>query len=115
MPRRPFLLVAIALSASCSAPATRATLPSARAPEPAAIRVGVREGNRVTIRKVPFETYVQAAILSEFAPPNGDPAMVERWARARPGVDLRMLDDEHQLGASVDQIWNESEKFFGLG
>jgi uncharacterized protein len=43
-----------------------------------------------------------------------DPAMVERWARARPNVDLRMLDDEHQLGASVDQIWNESEKFFGL-
>ena len=78
MHRGLFLVVAIGLSASCSAPATRATLPSARAPEPAAIRVGVREGNRVTIRKVPFETYVQAAILSEFAPPNGDPAIVER-------------------------------------
>ena len=66
------------VSASCSAPATRATLPSARAPEPAAIRVGVKEGNRITIRKVPFETYVQAAILSEFAPSNGDPDVVER-------------------------------------
>ena len=43
-----------------------------------------------------------------------DPAMVERWARARPNVDLRMLDDEHQLGASVDEIWEESEDFFGL-
>jgi stage II sporulation protein D (peptidoglycan lytic transglycosylase) len=78
MHRGQFLLVAAVLFASCSAPATRATLPSARAPEPAAIRVGVREGNRITIRKVPFETYVQAAILSEFAPPNGDPEMVER-------------------------------------
>ena len=43
-----------------------------------------------------------------------DPVMVERWARARPSVDLRMLDDEHQLAASVGQIWNKSEKFFGL-
>jgi stage II sporulation protein D (peptidoglycan lytic transglycosylase) len=73
------LILAIAvLCASCSAPATRATLPSARSPEPATIRVGVKEGNRVTIRKVPFETYVQAAILSEFAPPSGDADVVER-------------------------------------
>jgi pimeloyl-ACP methyl ester carboxylesterase len=43
-----------------------------------------------------------------------DPAMVERWARSRPNVDLRLVDDEHQLSASVDQIWTESEKFFGL-
>src|SRR3954469_204726 len=75
----PLLAIAAALlSASCSAPATRATLPSARAPEPALIRVGVKEGNRITIRKVPIETYVQAAILSEFAPPTGDPDTVER-------------------------------------
>ena len=78
MPRGPLLVAIAVLSASCSAPATRATLPSARAPEPAAIRVGVKEGNRITIRKVPFENYVQATILSEFAPPSGDPDMVER-------------------------------------
>src|SRR3954466_6407114 len=75
------LFVAVAatlLSAGRSAPAPRATLPSARAPEPAVIRIGVKEGNRITIRKVPLETYVQAAILSEFAPPNGDSAIVER-------------------------------------
>ncbi len=77
MARRLILAFAV-LSASCSAPATRATLPSARLPEPATIRVGVKEGNRITIRKVPFETYVEATILSEFAPPNGDPAVVER-------------------------------------
>ncbi len=72
------LLAAAFLSASCSAPATRAILPSSRAEEPASIRVGVRDGNRTTIRKVPIETYVQATILSEFAPPSGDPEIVER-------------------------------------
>src|ERR1044072_3847029 len=77
MGRRVILAAAVAF-ASCSAPATRATMPAARAPEPATIRVGVKEGNRVTIRKVPFETYVQAAILSELAPPSGDPGVVER-------------------------------------
>jgi len=66
------------LVAACSAPATRATLPSSRPAAPATIRVGVREGNRITIRKVPLETYVQATILSEFAPPGGDPNLVER-------------------------------------
>jgi alpha-beta hydrolase superfamily lysophospholipase len=43
-----------------------------------------------------------------------EPAMVQRWTRTRPNVDLRMVDDEHQLGASVDEIWKESEQFFGL-
>lgn len=43
-----------------------------------------------------------------------DPVMVERWARARPNVDLRLVDDEHQLGGSVDEIWKASEEFFGL-
>jgi stage II sporulation protein D (peptidoglycan lytic transglycosylase) len=66
------------LCANCSAPPTRATLPSARAPEPTFIRVGVKEGNRITIRKVPLETYVQATILSEFAPPSGEPEVIER-------------------------------------
>jgi stage II sporulation protein D len=45
---------------------------------PASIRIGVREGNRLTIRKVPLEEYVQATVLSEFAPPSGDAAVVER-------------------------------------
>jgi stage II sporulation protein D len=53
-------------------------LPSTRAAEPAVIRVGVKEGNRITIRKVPLETYVQAVILSEFAPASGDADVVER-------------------------------------
>ncbi len=73
-----FLFIAALISASCSAPATRATLPSSRAAAPAFIRVGVKEGNRITIRKIPLETYVQATILSEFAPPSGEPEIVER-------------------------------------
>jgi protocatechuate 3,4-dioxygenase beta subunit len=30
-----------------------------------------------------------------------DPAMVERWAAGRSNVDLRMVDDDHQLAASM--------------
>lgn len=43
-----------------------------------------------------------------------DPAMVEEWASRRSNVDLRLLDDGHQLTESVDLIWNETEKFLGL-
>lgn len=44
-----------------------------------------------------------------------DPEMVERWAAARPNVELHMLDDDHQLSASVEYIWREMERFLGLG
>ena len=43
-----------------------------------------------------------------------DPATVERWASTRPNVDLRMLDDDHQLTSSMDLIWKESNGFLGL-
>ena len=43
-----------------------------------------------------------------------DPRMVERWSADRPTVDLRLLDDDHQLTNSVDLIWKESAAFFGL-
>jgi pimeloyl-ACP methyl ester carboxylesterase len=43
-----------------------------------------------------------------------DPRMVEAWSRARASVDLRLLDDDHQLGASVELIWRESAVFLGL-
>lgn len=41
-----------------------------------------------------------------------DPAMVERWAAARPNVELHMLDDDHQLGSSLDYIWGRVEPWF---
>jgi len=43
------------------------------------------------------------------------PAMVVEWASRRPNVDLRLIDDDHQLSASVDVVWGESERFLGLG
>jgi pimeloyl-ACP methyl ester carboxylesterase len=42
-----------------------------------------------------------------------DPAMVERWARTQPRVDLHLVDDDHQLTASVERIWQELALFFG--
>jgi len=43
-----------------------------------------------------------------------DPESVERWSRARPNVELHMLDDDHQLTASVGYIWEEMRRFLGL-
>jgi pimeloyl-ACP methyl ester carboxylesterase len=40
-----------------------------------------------------------------------DPVTVERWAAARPTVELHMLDDDHQLYRSLDFIWKEVERF----
>lgn len=43
-----------------------------------------------------------------------DPVMVADWAARRPNVTLRLVDDDHQLAASMDAIWQESEAFLGL-
>jgi hypothetical protein len=43
-----------------------------------------------------------------------DPAMVKGWAEGRPLVDLRMLQDDHQLTGSLDLIWCESAPFLGF-
>ncbi len=40
-----------------------------------------------------------------------DPETVERWAKARPNVELHMLDDDHQLTASLPYIWERAEPF----
>jgi uncharacterized protein len=42
------------------------------------------------------------------------PRAVEQWSRVRPNVELRMLDDDHQLTASLDVIWRETASFLGL-
>lgn len=44
-----------------------------------------------------------------------DPATVERWSRARPNVELHMLDDGHQLTESIEYIWAEMQTFLGIG
>jgi hypothetical protein len=43
-----------------------------------------------------------------------DPASVERWASVRPDVELHLVDDDHQLGGSLEYIRREAEKFLGL-
>jgi pimeloyl-ACP methyl ester carboxylesterase len=40
-----------------------------------------------------------------------DPRMVERWAADRAHVDLHLVDDGHQLTASMETIWTEAERF----
>jgi pimeloyl-ACP methyl ester carboxylesterase len=79
-------------------------------------------------RDVGFELYEDAARYDAFAlgdpkptlivqgtrDASVDPSMVEQWARARRNVDLRLVDDEHQLTASMETIWAETEVFFGL-
>jgi pimeloyl-ACP methyl ester carboxylesterase len=44
-----------------------------------------------------------------------DPAGVERWAAARPNVELHVLDDGHQLTESLEEIWRGSRAFLNLG
>ena len=43
-----------------------------------------------------------------------DPGMVERYARARPNVTLRLVDDDHQLGGSVGAIWCAVAETLGI-
>jgi pimeloyl-ACP methyl ester carboxylesterase len=39
---------------------------------------------------------------------------VEAFARTRPNVTLSLLDDDHQLIASLPRMWNEVATFLGL-
>jgi uncharacterized protein len=43
-----------------------------------------------------------------------DPEMVVRFARGRPSVTLRLVDDDHQLHGSLDAIWRETAAFLAL-
>ena len=79
-------------------------------------------------RHVGFELYEDAAAYDAFAVETSlpilifqgsrdasvDPEMVKRWAKSRPNVDLRLLDDDHQLTASIETIWRDSETFLSL-
>jgi stage II sporulation protein D (peptidoglycan lytic transglycosylase) len=72
-------LAALGLAtAGCSAPASRAVRHPSTLPTPRFVRVQVTDAGRTAIRRVPLEEYVQAAILSEFAPPAGDVLAIER-------------------------------------
>jgi pimeloyl-ACP methyl ester carboxylesterase len=43
-----------------------------------------------------------------------DPGAVEQFANARRNVTLSLLDDDHQLIASLPRIWRDVEAFLGL-
>lgn len=43
-----------------------------------------------------------------------DPRAVERFATSRPNVTLSLLDDDHQLAASLPRMWESIEDFLGL-
>lgn len=43
-----------------------------------------------------------------------DPVTVEAWSRRRPNVDLHMLDDDHQLSASLPYLWQTVAAFLTL-
>jgi pimeloyl-ACP methyl ester carboxylesterase len=43
-----------------------------------------------------------------------DPDVARRFAATRPSVTLRLLDDDHQLHASMPRIWDETRAFLGL-
>lgn len=40
-----------------------------------------------------------------------DPATVQAWAAARPNVELHLLEDDHQLGASLDVMWDRTYQY----
>jgi stage II sporulation protein D len=68
--------VIVSAAAGCSPAPARATLPSAPGRIGRSVTVQVaEEGSRT--RRVPLEQYVQAAVISEFAPASEDPDVVE--------------------------------------
>lgn len=68
------------------------------------------------MRYDPFASYLDFPILIFHGrrDESVDPLSVEAFARSRPNVMLRMLDDDHQLLNSLDEIWRETAAFLGL-
>ena len=62
--------------AACSAPPVRAALSPGRPAIPVTLKVYVAQEK--AIRTVKLEDYVRAAIISEYAPPDGDPSLVQQ-------------------------------------
>jgi uncharacterized protein len=69
-----------------------------------------------SLRYDPFETtFAQPALIFQgLRDASVDYRTVEEFARARPNVTLTLLDDDHQLTASLPVIWNAVEPFLDL-
>ncbi len=78
------------------------------------VRYGLYED---AVRYDPFASYLDFPILIFHGRRDAsvDPVSVEAFARSRPNVTLRMLDDDHQLLNSLEEIWRETAAFLGLG
>ncbi|HSL21358.1 MAG TPA: YqiA/YcfP family alpha/beta fold hydrolase [Vicinamibacterales bacterium] len=75
-----------------------------------------------------YELYADAAAYDAFALQLTQPVLIfqgmrdtvvnpnvaRRYARDRTNVTLRLLDDDHQLLASAETIWEEARQFLGI-
>jgi pimeloyl-ACP methyl ester carboxylesterase len=69
-----------------------------------------------TLRYDPFETvFTQPSLIYQGRGDTSvDPQTVEAFARTRPNVTLTLLDDDHQLTASLPTMWSGIQSFLGL-
>jgi pimeloyl-ACP methyl ester carboxylesterase len=64
----------------------------------------------------PFEARFEqpALVFQGLRDASVDHRSVEAFARTRPNVTLSLLDDDHQLVASLPRMWESMESFLGL-
>jgi pimeloyl-ACP methyl ester carboxylesterase len=69
-----------------------------------------------SLRYDPFETmFAQPALIFQgLHDTSVDPRTVEQFASRRTNVTLSLLDDDHQLVASLPRVWSATEDFLGL-
>lgn len=60
------------------------------------------------------EVHVPALVFQGRRDSIVDPAMVEQFVADHPAMELRLLDDEHQLSESLEEIWTGTARFLGL-
>lgn len=75
-------LSALAAVSACSAPPVRVALMPAPRVSAQTVRVQVGQ-ERNAVRRISLEDYVRAAIISEFAPPDGEPAAIGRMLQVQ--------------------------------
>jgi stage II sporulation protein D len=71
-------VVLLTLTTACAVQTTSLNRVDSRGATPRQIRIRILDAGRAVVRSVPLEEYVRATILSEFAPPAGDGAVVGR-------------------------------------
>jgi len=69
-----------------------------------------------TLRYDPFESvfWQPTLIFQGLRDTSVEPSMVDEFAHNRSNVTLTLLDDDHQLTASLPRMWTDIERFLGL-